>query len=250
VKQRSLLFSHLLVLLFLSSVYQGFSQCTNCSANTITVNLSSKADTAWVQTNIARSGTCCAGSNCVKFVVYLNPGSDLLNFNVTNPAPSGSAFYEVNCGAPVSIGQPACISGGQGTVCITYCKPGGDSPNYHIIASRTVKASNDLTLRVGCVGTMTIGGLSASTVTWTSISPGIAGQYNSYLSCAVSCVSTNVTPSALTPTLIGTGLPDHPYRVVLVQMQIPFTSLLFRACPLLPRLSVRSFVRVVHQLWL
>lgn len=180
-----------------------FSQCAVCTATTFTVNLTSKADTAWVLASTARSGTCCTGSNCIKFIVYLNPGSDLLSFNVTNPAPSGSAFYQINCGSSVSIGQPACISGGQSSVCITYCKPGGDAPNYHITASKTVKTVNDFTLRVGCAGTMTVGGLSVPTITWTSISPGTAGQYNSYLSCTTSCNSTTVIPTATTPTVIG-----------------------------------------------
>jgi gliding motility-associated-like protein len=200
------------VLLFVACLHTGslFGQCTTCGAFTQTVNLSSKADTAWTQSGPTRSGTCCAGSDCIKFVVYLNAGSDLLSFNVTNPAPSGSAFYQINCGGAVSIGQPACISGSGGTICITYCKPGGDSPNYHITASKTVRASSDATLRVGCAATMTVGGLSASTVSWTSVSPGTAGLYNSYLTCSTGCSSTTINPTAATPTLIAYRVAGSP----------------------------------------
>src|SRR5688500_16234516 len=145
--------SHFLkiLLVFVSFCYaeKVRSQCAVCSATTFTVNLAAKADTAWILASTVRSGTCCTGSNCIKFIVFLNPGSDLLSFDVTNPAPSGSAFYQINCGSSVSIGQPACISSGQTSFCITYCKPGGDSPNYHITASKTVRASADATLRVG-----------------------------------------------------------------------------------------------------
>ncbi|MBA3663096.1 MAG: gliding motility-associated C-terminal domain-containing protein [Bacteroidetes bacterium] len=186
------------------------SQCAPCGAVTFTVNLTPKADTAWTQNGPVRSGTCCSGTGCVKFVVFLNPGSDLLSFNVTNPAPSGSAFYQINCGPQVSIGTPACIPGGQTSVCITYCKPGGDSPIYHITASKTVKSSNDFTVRVGCAGTMTVGGLSIPSITWTSIAPGTPGLYNSYLSCSVACASTTVTPSAATPTLISYKVSGSP----------------------------------------
>jgi gliding motility-associated-like protein len=207
----SSLFKYILIsLFFFFATSEAISQCTSCNAVTFTANLSSKADTSWVFTGTTRSGTCCTGSNCIRFIVYLNPGSDLLSFNVANPAPSGAAFYQVNCGSTVSIGQPACITGGSGTICISYCKVGGDSPFYYITASKTVKASDDFTVRAGCVKTMTVGGLSASTVTWTSVSPGTTGQYNNYLSCTSGCTSTTITPSAATPTLIGYRVSGSP----------------------------------------
>lgn len=186
------------------------AQCPACTALTFTVNLTSKVDTAWKLVSQTRSGNCCGDNNCIKFIVYLNPGSDLLNFNVTNPAPSGSAFYSINCGTLTSINTPACING-QTTICITYCKPGGDSPTYHITATKTVKGSKDITVRVGCAGTMSITGLSAPTTTWTSIFPGTAGQYNSYLSCTTGCTLTTVTPTSTAPPFIDylvSGTPN------------------------------------------
>ncbi|MCE3227872.1 MAG: hypothetical protein K0S32_2423, partial [Bacteroidetes bacterium] len=185
------------------------AQCTVCGATTFTVNLTSQVDTAWTQSGPVRNGTCCAGSNCIKFVVFVNPGSDLLSFDVTNPSPSGSAFYQINCGGTVSIGTPACVNN-QTMVCITYCKPGGDSPIYHITATKTVKASDDFTVRANCAATMTVGGLSVASITWTSISPGAVGAYNSYLSCAAACATTTVTPTASTPTLISYLVSGSP----------------------------------------
>ena len=44
------------------------AQCAPCGAITFTVNLSSQADTAWVQNGPVRSGTCCTGSNCVNVI--------------------------------------------------------------------------------------------------------------------------------------------------------------------------------------
>ncbi|GAB3915521.1 hypothetical protein GCM10028826_30750 [Mucilaginibacter boryungensis] len=49
---------------------------------------------------------------------------------------------------------------------------------------------------------MSVTGLSASTITWTSVYPGAAGAYNSYLSCTSGCTSTNVTPLAGAPAYI------------------------------------------------
>jgi gliding motility-associated-like protein len=188
--------------LFLFSILlanQADAQCPTCTATTVTVNLSSQTDTAWTL-DTTRNGNCCSDNNCIKFIVFLNPASDLLEFDVTNPSPSGSANYQINCGPLTPIGTPACIIGLTSPICITYCKPGGDSPIYHITATRTVQGSNDITVRQGCGGTMSVTGMAVSSITWTSISPGAPGTYNSYLSCTSACANTTVTPTSATPT--------------------------------------------------
>jgi len=172
------------------------AQCPACGALTFTVNLTAAVDTAWSLANQPRSGNCCGDNNCVRFVVYLNPNAELINFNVTSPSPSGSAFYSINCGSLTSIGTPVCIFG-QNTVCITYCKPGGDSPTYNIIQTKNVKASKDKAVRLGCSTTLTVTGLSAASASWTSIFPGTIGQYNSFLSCVTGCSLTTITPTAI-----------------------------------------------------
>ncbi|MBA3665873.1 MAG: hypothetical protein H0W61_16965 [Bacteroidetes bacterium] len=202
------------------------AQCPGCTALTFSVNLSAALDTSYALVNQVRGGNCCGDNNCVKFIVVLNPNADLLNFNVTNPSPSGSAFYSVNCGSLTSIGTPVCVYG-QTTVCITYCKPGGDSPTYHIIQTKTVKASNNKTVRVGCSATMTVTGLSVSTITWTSVFPGTPGQYNSFLSCTNGCTLTTVTPTVVvspyidylvsgTPNTICGGVSKDTVRIYTV----------------------------------
>jgi gliding motility-associated-like protein len=198
----------LLFILFVFLCGKAQAQCPSCAATTINVNLSAVTDTAWTFSS-TRNGGCCSGSNCIRFNVTLNPASDLLNFDVTNPAPSGSAFYQINCGPSISIGTPACIIG-MTSVCITYCKPGGDSPIYHITATRTVHGSPDVTVRAGCSANLTVTGLVPSSIVWTSIFPGPVGTYNSYLSCTSACASTNVTPTSATPTFIDYMVSGNP----------------------------------------
>ena len=189
-------------ILLLSILFIARAAQAQCNAPTFTVNLSAAADTSWTLSGQGRSGNCCGSSNCVTFVVTLHPGSELISFDVTNPSPSGSAFYQVNCGTPVSIGTPLCVVGLLSPLTITYCKPGNDKPDYVITAATVVKACADITLqKTACKDTLTVSNVIPSTVVWTSIYPGSIGDYNAFLSCTTGCTSTIVTP--------GTGAPPY-----------------------------------------
>ncbi|MCD6019330.1 MAG: C-terminal target protein [Bacteroidetes bacterium] len=182
-----------------------------CTAPSFTVDLRGAIDTTAIIENKTRAGVCCGSSNCVTFLVYSNSSSDLIGFDVTNPSPSGSAYYQVNCGTPVSIGTPLCIKGLVSPFTITYCKPGGDSPDYVISASKAVHGSNDITMqKTGCKDTLFVNNVNLSTITWTSIYPGVQGAYNSYLSCTAGCNSSIVTPGPNPPPYVDfkvSGLP-------------------------------------------
>lgn len=207
------LFFAIFLLAFVNTVR---SQCT---APTFTLDLRAKADTTFILKNQTRGGVCCVGSstlvsssNCVSFVVYLNPNTELISFDVTSPAPSGSAYYQVNCGTPVSIGTPLCAVGLVSPFTITYCKPGGDSPNYVISAGTIVKGSEDISIqKTGCVDTLFVSNVNTSSIVWTSIYPGNRGDYDSFLSCTTGCNSTLVTPSANPPAYVDfevSGMPN------------------------------------------
>jgi gliding motility-associated-like protein len=188
MKRKLLIFS-LLVFVFFN---KGLCQTI------INVNLSGKADTSVIISS-NRSGNYCGDNNCVVFVVTLNPGSDFLNINGSQISASDN--YTVNCGPQTPVGTPVCVSG-LTTANIAFCKPGNNTISYTITASSAVHASGDITLRQGCTSTLSVTGLSAATVTWTSIYPGAAGAYNSYLSCSAGCASTNVTPTTGAPAYI------------------------------------------------
>ncbi|HEY9533466.1 MAG TPA: hypothetical protein VIQ77_02985, partial [Mucilaginibacter sp.] len=121
--------------------------------------------------------------------------------NISSDQLAASDFYTVNCGPQTPVGTPVCVNG-LTNVNIAFCKPGFNKIDYTITASTAVKASNDITLRQGCTGSMSVTGLDAATVSWTSIYPGANGAYDSYLSCPSGCATTNVTPAIGAPPYI------------------------------------------------
>jgi gliding motility-associated-like protein len=192
------------VLLFLClgifSLNRLYAQAT-CTAVTYNVDLSASIDTS-VIIQSTRSGDCCGGTNCIRFNVTMNPACSYVNFTVENPAPPGNAaYYQVNCGPQTSLGTPICVVG-QSFITITFCKPGNDNPIYTITAAGALQGSPDITVREGCTGSLSVNGLTASTINWTSIYPGVQGAYNSFLSCTAGCTSTTVTPQQGAPAYI------------------------------------------------
>jgi hypothetical protein len=187
-------------LLFISFIFlssHGYAQSGSC-ATPIVVDLSGSADTTTTVSG-SRNGNCCAGTNCISFTILVNPNTDLINFNTDQI--TGASFYSVNCGPLVPNGTPACITG-QSTIQITFCKPGNNIVTATITASRAVKASGDLSLRQGCTGTLSVTGLQTSSVVWTSIYPGVAGTYDSYLSQTSGATTITVTPQSGSPAYI------------------------------------------------
>ncbi len=188
----------------------GMAQCTEITAATYVVDFSSAKDTSWSVSSKRTEKGCVdgnAGNTCVKFIIKLNPGSDLVNF--TTDQNTGASFYSVNCGQTYSINTPACITGGT-TVCITFCKPGNNTELYTVTASSIIKASGDLILRQNCSGTMSVSGVSAASVNWKSVFPGTQGLYDGYLSATSGVTSVTVTPTTGAPSFIdyevsGTG---------------------------------------------
>jgi len=190
------------LLFFLISVIGRLhSQCPACSAISFDVDLSASIDTT-VSFESSRNGNCCTGTNCIRFNLIINPACSFVNFDVINPAPPGnSAYYQIDCGPQTSLGTPVCVVG-KTNVCITFCKPGNDAPIYIITAAGALKGSDDITVREGCTGTMSVAGLLPATINWTSIYPGQQGAYDSYLSCTTACTTTNVTPQPGGPAYI------------------------------------------------
>ncbi|MGV3529167.1 MAG: PKD-like domain-containing protein [Flavisolibacter sp.] len=181
------------------------AQCApDPSVITIDVDLSANPDTVFILPKNAspkRNGDACVGSNCIRFNVKVHPSTKEIAFSVRNPEPSGAATYMVNCGSPTSIGVPLCVAG-MSEFCLTYCKPGGDQPEYVLRATKGFGASDDLYLRNNCSGEMVVDGLIESTVTWTSIYPGAAGAYNSFLSSTSGNDTVSITPAIGAPAYI------------------------------------------------
>jgi hypothetical protein len=185
-------------LLFVLSIILSYQCYAQSCAVPIIIDFSAKADTSTVISG-ARSGNCCGDNNCISFLIKSNPLTDMINFNADQI--TGASFYTVNCGPLIPIGTPACISG-LSTIKISFCKPGANPVNYTITALRGTTTSGNLNLRQGCTGSMSVSGFQQSSITWTSIYPGTAGAYNSYLSQTTGIASVSVTPRSGSPAYI------------------------------------------------
>ena len=209
-----LFFFTLLTILFLAPK-DSKSQCFDCLDSevlTYHVDLSATPDTIWVTpTSVARNGTCCAATEppCIRFIVKINPMADEFSFQMADGATPPGMEYMVNCTDTFAAGTPICVPSAD-SLCILYCKPGGNKNRYQITTARNVYASPDITLAMGCTGTLSIEGVQESSITWNSIFPDPDGLYNSYLSCISGCDTTYVTAAAGYPPyvdFVGQGIP-------------------------------------------
>ncbi|MES2591987.1 MAG: hypothetical protein V4608_08890, partial [Bacteroidota bacterium] len=192
------------MLLFFGSWHSVFSQ--SCDPNTpfFNVNLSSNADSVWTSPVTVRDEHCCAASgpeNCIEFLVALSPYTVALNFSVAAGANPPGWYYQINCGAQVALGSPICLNG-PGPIKLTICKPGNNPMQFKITSIAGPIGSPDKTIGNGCNTTMSISGVTNSTITWNSIFPGASGAYNSYLSCSSACASTTVTAQTGHPAYV------------------------------------------------
>nr|MBA3900489.1 hypothetical protein [Bacteroidota bacterium] len=181
-----------------------FGQCT-ADVPSFNVNLTGSPAGVWQSPQVTRVGNCCSTTHpdrCVKFVVTLDPGAEAIKFEVVSGAlPGGALFYQVNCGPLTTVGVPLCLSG-VGPHVVTFCKPGNNNNVYAITSIPAPTAPTSIAVNDGCTGTLTAAGFQPATVTWNSISPGLPGQYNNYLSCASGCLTTNVTAQPGYPTSV------------------------------------------------
>jgi large repetitive protein len=160
------------------------------------VNLTGNAGGTWISPLVVRADFCCGAmppDRCVEFIVTLDSNAQGLIFNIASGAvPPGALYYQLNCGPPVPVGAPLCLSG-AGPHRITFCKPGNNQNTYSITSIPPPALPNSLVLNDGCSGTISALGFNPATVVWNSISPGAPGAYNNYLSCTSGCLTTNVT---------------------------------------------------------
>lgn len=185
----------------------GMKVNAQCGSGTpsFTANLVSAPNATWVSPSVPRNDTCCGwtGSDqCIKFTIFLNPNSMGINFGIASGAvPPGALFYSINCGPPIAVGTPICLSG-AGPHVLTFCKPGNNSNSYSISAIPSPVVPDSILVRDGCTQTLSVSGFSVPTITWNSINPAPAGAYNSYLSCTAGCATVTVTPTGTPPPFV------------------------------------------------
>lgn len=206
-----------MVLSFIVSSAKLFAQAPSCDPSVPfwIVDLTGNPTGSWTSPTHSRNGDCCyatGGDQCTSFMVTLDSNAAMVEIGfdlVTDPSqalPSGSMDYSVNCGPLTPIGSPICISG-VGPHYITFCKPGNNQNTYYIKSIAKPVFPNDDTVRIGCSTPIQVLGFEENSVTWQSISPGVPGQYDTYLNCTTGCDTVMYTPP-----LIGAP-PFVKYRI-------------------------------------
>jgi gliding motility-associated-like protein len=183
---------------------KGQSCVPTCSAVTsFTANLSSNPNNTYTVSSV-RNGKCCHGVGsdaCVVFYVSVHPSATEIKFFKSG---GNNGTYQINCMAPTyNPTDPVCLNG-LTNFCLIYCNPGNNNDTYTITTSSGFSATPNMTLSSGCTGTMAVSGLNPNSITWTSITGSVQGQYNSFLSCTSgsNCVTTSVTPGPGAPAFI------------------------------------------------
>ncbi|MFH1321867.1 MAG: gliding motility-associated C-terminal domain-containing protein [Bacteroidota bacterium] len=187
--------------------FQIDAQVPTCSSNVpfYQVDLTGNPAGSWISPAHSRNSNCCgtiSPDRCTSFEIILDAAAVQINFEIVSGAiPTGSMFYQINCGPQSPVGQPICVSG-AGPHHLTFCKPGNNQNTYRITSiPRPIYPGNVFTRR-GCSKTLTVIGMKQSTITWTSVYPGTPGQYDFLLSCVSGCSTTVFVPTPLSPPLI------------------------------------------------
>ena len=199
MKKIYLLFIGVLFFLGLDSDLKAQS-CPTCTAvTTFTANLTANPNNTYTVSSV-RTGQCCQGTgsdNCVVFQVSVHPQASQIRFFKSG---GNNGTYEINCAPPIHNPTDVVCLGGLTNFCITYCNPGNNNDTYTITTSSGLSTGADLHLRAGCSGKLTVGGLTESSITWTSAPTNTV--YNTYLNPISGNDTTTVTPPAGSPAFI------------------------------------------------
>lgn len=194
---------------FQSDIY---SQDCDPIVPVLEVDLSADPSAIFFSPSVFRIGNCCGTANpdvCIAFNLTLHPDAEGIIFDICDGAvPGGSMYYQIDCGPPTAVGEILCLSG-EGPHHITFCKPGNNENVYCISSIAEPDAGPDAFASEGCTTELTSIGYDPQTITWNSVFPGNAGEYNNLLSCAT-CENTMVTALPNSPEYVDyevCGLP-------------------------------------------
>ena len=181
-----------------------------CDGNvpTFIVDLSSSPNATYQSPSIQREGLCCGATppdECIQFIVTLHPQAQGINFEICDGAiPPGAMFYQVGCGQPSAVGTAMCLNG-PGPHVITFCKPGNNTNQYCILSLPGPVAGPDVQVGFGCAAGISAFGFDPSTTQWTSVYPGVIGDWDALLACPT-CTTTSVASAPTAP-------PEVRYRI-------------------------------------
>lgn len=191
-----------------------YSQYCDASVPNIVVDLSSNPDTTWVLKEVDapdRSGQCCGASGsdeCISFDITLNDNAAGIFFHYDGANAYGSLGWQIDCGPLHDLRDTICVSD-TGPFTLTFCKPGTDGGNYTLISVSKPTFPEDQFVPANCQQPVEILGVTATSPTWTSITPGTTGDYDHLLSCT-DCLEPVFTPEAGIPSEIEYEVCGYP----------------------------------------
>ncbi|MDX2360897.1 MAG: PKD domain-containing protein [Crocinitomicaceae bacterium] len=191
--------------IFFFVTFSTLAQYCDSLVPSFTVDLTAAPNMGWTSLPIVRDGNCCgstAPDNCLEFIITLHPSTIAVNFNIASGAvPPGALFYQIDCGPITAVGSPICLNG-PGPHHLTFCKPGHNNNTFSITSFSSPIIGPDLTLNAACQGFIYAQYYDESTISWTSIAPGIQGAYDNLLSCTAGCDTTYITAPLSAPTYV------------------------------------------------
>jgi hypothetical protein len=177
-------------------------------------------------TGQSRNGFCCSASGSDKCMVVeftLDPsavGVQVIPFGAT---ASGSLTMWINgCSTPYNFGDILCLSG-AGPHYFVLCKPGTNAYDFKISSIPASGTSGSINTVISCTKLIAAYGFTESSLSWTSTSPGTAGQYNNFIT----------NPQGTSPGTSGVSYTGQD--TILVTPQSGFTgTLVYRVCGNVP----------------
>lgn len=190
-----------------------YSQC-GVNVPTYIIDLTGSPDSTWVLNEVDaldRDGQCCGvGSNlnCISFEITLDPNSAGIFFDYDGAPANGSLGWQIDCGPFNSMQDTICVTD-SGPFTLTFCKPGSDNGNYSLVSVSKPTFPEDQFVPLNCVQPVEALGVTTSSITWTSISPGNAGDYDYLLDCT-DCLTPTFSPDPAAPTFIEYEVCGYP----------------------------------------
>jgi large repetitive protein len=209
----TILFSFFILIICLSSIKSHAQVTCTGGVPTYSIDFTGNPGGTWISPQLIRQGNCCGTASpdrCLRFDIILDANTAAVSFSIASGAvPPGALYYQIDCGPQTQVGDYTCVSG-TGVHTLTFCKPGNNTNTYAVTSIPRPLFPNDDTIRVACSKPITVLGLVTSTITFNSIFPGAAGQYNNYLSCASNCSTTIVTPQTGAPAFVDYQICGFP----------------------------------------
>lgn len=206
--------STLALLLFLYlGLFTAQAQC-DASVPLYVIDLSANADTTWVlyeENALDRNGQCCSADpneNCIQFQITLNPNAAGIFFSYDGAGAFGSLNWQLDCGPEYNLNDTICVTD-PGPFTLTFCKPGTDSGNYTLISVSKPTFPGDQNVPLNCAQPVEATGVTATSITWQSISPGNPGDYDTLLSC-LDCLDPVYTPNPGAPVEVEYQVCGYP----------------------------------------